>query len=56
MNPVLGLTVERPDSVEMSAWGVASLAGIQVNSFSILPQDKCPLYKPFGLVAPLSHL
>jgi hypothetical protein len=35
MNPILGLTVERPDSVEMSAWGVASLAGIQVNSFSI---------------------
>ena len=25
--------MERPDSVEMSAWGVASLAGLQVGGF-----------------------
>ena len=26
--------MERPDSVEMSAWGVASLAGLQVGGYA----------------------
>ncbi len=34
-----GLVVERPASVEMSAWGVASLAGLEVSCRALPPYE-----------------
>jgi hypothetical protein len=45
--------VERPDSVEMSAWGVASLAGLQVSlpsTFSFFSESHPFTWITFPLV------